>query len=206
MAFAIELFDESEEPVSPQGPVQALPVAPTLNRLSIPGEVLRTPYLIKAQVTASYWPLQICRRQGRAVFAGVDRVDFEPTAASFRVSGTESGLEGGSNRLNKTPTRTNDTPFPVRESPSRITGAPSRISEPSSRIVEMANRISEMTIRMFETGTRMFEMMFRMFEMGTRIFEMAFRIDEMMARMSGMTSRLTEMAPMGRSAGSLWRF
>jgi hypothetical protein len=49
-AFAIELFDASEEPVSPQEAVQALPIAATLNRLSVPSTLLRTPFLIRTRV------------------------------------------------------------------------------------------------------------------------------------------------------------
>jgi hypothetical protein len=50
VAFAIELYDAADDPVSPQGAVQALPIEPTLNRLSVPGATLRTPYLIKTRV------------------------------------------------------------------------------------------------------------------------------------------------------------
>ena len=47
VAFAAELVDLGETPLSPQAAIQALPIASTLNRLTIPPAVVRTPVVIK---------------------------------------------------------------------------------------------------------------------------------------------------------------
>jgi len=48
-AFAAELWDDSEEPVSPQGAVQALLVSRTMTRLSVPPTVVRTPVVLRVR-------------------------------------------------------------------------------------------------------------------------------------------------------------
>jgi hypothetical protein len=47
VAFAVELFDSAETPVSPQQALQALPSAVTMNRLSIPPQSIKTPVIIR---------------------------------------------------------------------------------------------------------------------------------------------------------------
>ena len=47
VAFAAELWDDAEEPVSPQGPLQALPIAGSMNRLSVPPTIVRTPVVVR---------------------------------------------------------------------------------------------------------------------------------------------------------------
>jgi hypothetical protein len=49
VAFAAELYDQSEKPVSPQSALQALPIAATMNRLSVTPTIVRTPIIIKAR-------------------------------------------------------------------------------------------------------------------------------------------------------------
>jgi hypothetical protein len=49
VAFAAELFDESEHPESPQPALQALPIAASMNRLSIPPAIVRMPVIIKTR-------------------------------------------------------------------------------------------------------------------------------------------------------------
>ena len=50
VAFAAELLDLAANPVSPQMGVQSLPIAPTMNRLSIQPTPVRTPIIIKTRV------------------------------------------------------------------------------------------------------------------------------------------------------------
>jgi len=50
VGLAAELYDASDTPISPQGFVQVLPVASTMNRLSIPPVVMRTPIVLRTQV------------------------------------------------------------------------------------------------------------------------------------------------------------
>ena len=48
-AFALELFDASEKPVSPQAAIQSLPLAMTMNRLSVQPAVVRSPIILKSR-------------------------------------------------------------------------------------------------------------------------------------------------------------
>lgn len=50
VSFAAELFDAGETPVSPQAALQSLPIAETMNRLSIPSAVVRTPVILRSRV------------------------------------------------------------------------------------------------------------------------------------------------------------
>ncbi|MGA2173233.1 MAG: S8 family serine peptidase, partial [Sedimentisphaerales bacterium] len=50
VAFAAELIDKGESPVSPQSAMQSLPVAATMNRLSQPHVVVRAPVLLKTSL------------------------------------------------------------------------------------------------------------------------------------------------------------
>ena len=50
VAFAAELFDQGAAAVDPQSAMQALPIASTLNRLSIQPTAIRTPIVIKTRV------------------------------------------------------------------------------------------------------------------------------------------------------------
>jgi hypothetical protein len=50
VAFAAELFDAGETPLSPQGFLQALPIAATMTRLSIQPVVVRNPVIIKTRI------------------------------------------------------------------------------------------------------------------------------------------------------------
>lgn len=47
VAFAAELFDEAEAPVSPQAALQALPAAVTMTRLSIPPQSIKIPVVVR---------------------------------------------------------------------------------------------------------------------------------------------------------------
>ena len=47
VSFAAELWDDSEEPASPQGALQSLPIAQTMNRLSVPPTIVRNPVVIR---------------------------------------------------------------------------------------------------------------------------------------------------------------
>ena len=47
VAFAIELFDNANNPVSPQVALQALPAAQTMSRLSIPPQSIKTPVVVR---------------------------------------------------------------------------------------------------------------------------------------------------------------
>jgi hypothetical protein len=47
VAFAAELYDDAEEPLSPHGFLQALPSAVTMTRLSIPPQGVKTPVVIR---------------------------------------------------------------------------------------------------------------------------------------------------------------
>jgi len=47
VAFAAELYDDAEEPLSPHGFLQALPSAVTMSRLSIPPQGVKTPVVIR---------------------------------------------------------------------------------------------------------------------------------------------------------------
>jgi len=49
VAFAAELWDASENPVSPQGSVQALPISQTMTRLSVPPAVVRAPVVLRVR-------------------------------------------------------------------------------------------------------------------------------------------------------------
>jgi hypothetical protein len=50
VAFAAELLDDGEDPVDPQPAMQALPIAPTMTRLSIQPVPIRSPIVIKTRV------------------------------------------------------------------------------------------------------------------------------------------------------------
>ena len=50
VAFAAELFDGGEDPVTPQPAMQSLPLAATMARLSVPPTILRTPVVLKSRV------------------------------------------------------------------------------------------------------------------------------------------------------------
>jgi hypothetical protein len=50
VAFAAELIDLNAKPVSPQSAIQALPIAQTMVRLSVPPVVVRTPIMLRTQV------------------------------------------------------------------------------------------------------------------------------------------------------------
>ncbi len=50
VAFAAELLDRGAEPVSPQGALQALPIAQTMNRLSVQATPVRTPIILKTRI------------------------------------------------------------------------------------------------------------------------------------------------------------
>ncbi len=50
VAFAAELFDAGEAPVSPQLAVQSLPIASSLQRLSVPAARLRTPIILRTRI------------------------------------------------------------------------------------------------------------------------------------------------------------
>jgi hypothetical protein len=47
IGFAIELFDASDTPVSPQASLQALQIAKTMTRLSVPPQSIKTPVIIR---------------------------------------------------------------------------------------------------------------------------------------------------------------
>jgi hypothetical protein len=47
VAFAAELFDRTDVPVSPQAALQALPAAITMTRLSIPPQSIKTPVVVR---------------------------------------------------------------------------------------------------------------------------------------------------------------
>jgi hypothetical protein len=47
IAFAAELFDKAELPISPQAALQALPSAVTMTRLSIPPQSIKTPVIVR---------------------------------------------------------------------------------------------------------------------------------------------------------------
>jgi hypothetical protein len=50
VAFAAELFDAGEAPVSPQPAVQSLSIASSLQRLSVPAARLRTPVILRTRI------------------------------------------------------------------------------------------------------------------------------------------------------------
>jgi hypothetical protein len=50
VAFAAELFDSGEEPVSPQAAVQNLTIASSMQRLSVPAARLRTPIILRTRI------------------------------------------------------------------------------------------------------------------------------------------------------------
>ena len=50
VAFAAELFDDSDQRSSPQALLQSLPAAATMIQLSAPAATVRTPVIIKARV------------------------------------------------------------------------------------------------------------------------------------------------------------
>ena len=50
IAFAAELYDESEEPLSPQAFLQALPIAASMNRFSMNVNLVRTPVMVRTRV------------------------------------------------------------------------------------------------------------------------------------------------------------
>jgi hypothetical protein len=50
VAFAAELFDSGEDPVTPQPAIQSLPAAATMTRLSVPPTYVRTPVVLKSRV------------------------------------------------------------------------------------------------------------------------------------------------------------
>jgi hypothetical protein len=47
VAFAAELYDEGDEPLSPQAAIQALPISLTMTRLSVPPQTVRTAVVIR---------------------------------------------------------------------------------------------------------------------------------------------------------------
>jgi hypothetical protein len=47
VAFAAELFDNDDSPVSPQLALQALPAAKTMTRLSIPPQSVKIPMVVR---------------------------------------------------------------------------------------------------------------------------------------------------------------
>lgn len=49
VAFALELLDEGEDPVDPQLALQALPIASTMNRLSIQSADIRAPIIVRTR-------------------------------------------------------------------------------------------------------------------------------------------------------------
>ena len=49
VAFVAELFDASENPVSPQPAVQKLPIAASMIRLGVPRTQIATPVIVKAR-------------------------------------------------------------------------------------------------------------------------------------------------------------
>jgi hypothetical protein len=49
VAFAAELYDASDEGVSPQAAIQALPLAATMNRLSVTPVAVRTPIPLRTR-------------------------------------------------------------------------------------------------------------------------------------------------------------
>jgi hypothetical protein len=51
VAFAAELIDDDEEPVDPQPAMQALPVAASMNRLSIQPTAVRNPVIVRTRVS-----------------------------------------------------------------------------------------------------------------------------------------------------------
>ena len=50
VAFAAELVDQGESPVDPQTAMQALPIAPTMTRLSIQPVPIRSPIIVKTRM------------------------------------------------------------------------------------------------------------------------------------------------------------
>jgi len=50
LAFAAELYDQCEEPVSPQPMLQALPAAASMTRFSAGANVIRTPVVVRTRV------------------------------------------------------------------------------------------------------------------------------------------------------------
>jgi hypothetical protein len=50
LAFAAELFDEDEQPVSPQPMLQALPVVSSMTRFSIGTGPIRNPIVLKNRI------------------------------------------------------------------------------------------------------------------------------------------------------------
>jgi hypothetical protein len=49
VAFATELFDAAEAPVSPQAAVQKMPIAATMTRLGVPNLKVSTPVIVKTR-------------------------------------------------------------------------------------------------------------------------------------------------------------
>jgi hypothetical protein len=49
VAFAIELFDQGEKRASPQAAIQAMPIAQSLHRLSIPPQIVRAPVVLRVK-------------------------------------------------------------------------------------------------------------------------------------------------------------
>lgn len=49
VAFAIELIDRGERRVSPQAAVQAMPIAQSLHRLSVPPQIVRAPVVLRVR-------------------------------------------------------------------------------------------------------------------------------------------------------------
>ncbi len=47
VAFAIELFDGGEKKASPQAAIQAMPIAQSLHRLSVPPQIVRAPVVLR---------------------------------------------------------------------------------------------------------------------------------------------------------------
>jgi hypothetical protein len=49
VSFAAELFDDNESPISPQAALQSLPIAQSMQRLSIPASTIQTPIVLKTR-------------------------------------------------------------------------------------------------------------------------------------------------------------
>lgn len=47
VAFAAELFDVADDPISPQAALQALPAAKTMTRLSVSPQSVKTPVIVR---------------------------------------------------------------------------------------------------------------------------------------------------------------
>jgi hypothetical protein len=50
VAFAAELIDSADEPVDPQAAMQALPIAHSMTRLSVPSDPIRSPVIVRTGI------------------------------------------------------------------------------------------------------------------------------------------------------------